>query len=204
MDQYICMRKKIFRNPNFIRKRFLVTQEELAGYLGVKLSMYAMAEKNERELPATVSKKLTDLEILCLQVEQEAKAGKTREVLQTKLDEQATAMAEKLLIEAEYHNCKAKILQDSFIKMIHEQTEQKLWLDIIDHKLESLNKVGDRGKDLSWFSNLHSIVSNRIIENAAAQVKLQIKIDLVKATAESHERHHLKLNSSISAQQKDV
>lgn len=190
--------KKRYRNPHFIRKRFLVTQEEMASYLGVSVSLYAMAERGQRSLPSAASLKLTELEAHCIHTETAKKSGKTGKRLQKDIINQADKTARQLLKDAEFSKLKASRIEHSLEKMIKEQEDRLLWLDIIEHKLALASKKKEPVNDIKWFEYLQFTVSNKLLETDLALARLQLKIDLLKMHAVVHERHHQKISKRVS------
>jgi hypothetical protein len=187
---------------------FPVSQQELANYLGVSVTLLSMTKTGRhgtRELPTKASLKMTKL----LEAHVLSEKANPHSPSLTKRKEESRALynqlAKWLLDEASLLESKAKRGKVQLDKMLKTVAEDEHWIRTVDLLLAELTDDKDSAKDLNWLEHQKLITLERLDKNGLrAQVKLETQIELNKEKARLYKAAHRKLMSRMRKEVKGV
>lgn len=188
------------KKTSLLRNRLAISQRDFADYLGISQSLLAMNEKSLRSLPLKASLKETELELEFQNMQKSKGQSSSWLALQPAFDKQDEKLYHEMDYNVKHHELKAKILESRLGELINTQQQQKAWLEIIDKKLASpSDKSKEKSSDKLWLEMQQAEVSQKLLKNSnTAQAKLQLQIDLLRATANVYESFRQKLSKEKS------
>ncbi len=159
-----------------IRENLFISQEHLAAYLNITRSRLAMAETNERELPANALLKLDEL---FLKISSEDDIHLTS----TEINEQQNELQLFLQEEENANNIKAKQLQAKLTNIKNNYNKALQLLQAVRSLQQQLPNTPSNKKDLLWLAVMEAEAIGKIKQNGlVAQQQLQIKINALTQT----------------------
>jgi transcriptional regulator with XRE-family HTH domain len=166
--------------------RNVVTQNQLAIFLDVSPSLMAMFEKGLRSLPYSATMKLAGLEADFNKNKSIKKRGSFAHPLQSTLDKSDDKRTATYLKHLKRQHMTATLLQYQLDQFIQSYEYDKIWLDIIDHRLDALRlatlpKTEEFTRDTEWLELQQGSITERIKKNHNVIAGLQLKVDLLRA-----------------------
>jgi len=181
------MKSRSKKRLNF-RNRFSLSQQDLAAYLGVSLSLVAMSESGKRSLPGEAHEKLVALQKDLEKIQAPKKPGPSLKRLQSKLREQDNKAAEKMQERTEDARYKTKMYQRKLEELSKKQQDQLAWLNLIDQRLAALPENKSSKVERLWFENQQIDVTKRLLRMNKEIGKLGYDIEMLRAVVEVGER----------------
>jgi len=187
--------KSRIKKPENLRRRFSLSQQEMAHYLGVSQSLIAKSEAGWRSLPLEAFKKLAALEIDLEKNRSAKKTGISLKQLQKKLTEQDNKAAEKMQDRSEDARYKVKMFERKLEALSKKQQDQLAWLNLIDQRLATLPENKSTKVERLWFENQQMDVTKRLLRMNKEIGKLGYDIEMLRAVVEVGERWYGRLKN---------
>ena len=172
-----------------IRLRLNLTQEQLAGYLGISRSLVNLIELGMRELEN--SKWIRLVELVTLH-EHEGKAAKARAFKKPKQPDEETARhAQKMLNHARICTHRAELLEAKLDKMKNQYEQTISWLQTVELRLANLPATAVCEQERKWLLVEQAEAPLKLRQcGEVEQGKLKRKVHLLRAEVEVNNRLH--------------
>jgi len=185
--------KKKHRNKQTAWRRLSISQGDLAQYLGISVSLLSMYDKSLRQLPSKASLKLTRLEDDYRKAATAKIMSRSLAALQPVFQEQLEKAAQKMMEKLEDQRYLKKQLVDKLNEMTEKEEQDKIWLNVLANKLETLSPEEVSANDGRHLDHLHEKIVQRLKKTNKEKLKLQLEIELLEAGVGVYEAQHLKL-----------
>jgi len=172
-----------------LRRRIGISQLDMANYLGVSPSLFAMWEQGHRSLPPASLQKYTALETL-LQQHGQKKTGKLKQQLQDRFETMHQRTTKKALNKISMHRPRAENLRRQLADREQQHADQLAWISVLDEQLAPLAaKKHSKGERL-WLEVQRDAITKQVLKSKADMVKMRLDIDVLIAVAGLYEKHY--------------
>jgi transcriptional regulator with XRE-family HTH domain len=173
-----------------LRLRIGISQSDMAGYLGISPSLYAMWEQGHRSLPAAALLKYTALETLLQQHRLQKKTGKLQQQLQDRFEKKHQKNAQKALHKISMHRPRAERLRRQLADKEQQHADQLAWLSVLEIQLASSDvKKHSKGERL-WLEVQRDAIAKQVLKSRVGMAKMRLDIDVLIAVAGLYEKHY--------------
>jgi transcriptional regulator with XRE-family HTH domain len=175
------------KKRGLLRRRIGISQSDMASYVGVSSSLFAMWERGRRNLPLTAFLKYTALEAL---LQQQKKTGKLTQQLQDRFETTHQKVAQKALHKISMHRPRAERLRKQLANREQQHAGHLAWISVLDEQLASpAAKKHSKGERL-WLQLQQDAIAKKLIKNKTDMAKMQLDIDVLIAVAGVYEKHY--------------
>ncbi len=184
------------KNPETSWRRLSISQQDLAKWLGISVSLLSMHDKGLRPLPSKASLKLAGLLKEYVKAANATTMSGSLLALQHAFEAHHNDAAEKMMIKADGNRYRKGQLENSLKEITEKQEQDKIWLHVIEDKLAELpGDVATEGES-QWLKNQHDKISQRLLKANKELARLPLEIELLAAATEVHESHHRRLKKN--------
>jgi len=173
-----------------LRRRIGISQSDMAGYLGISPSLFAMWEQGHRSLPAAAFLKYTALETSLQQHREQKKTGKLKQQLQGRFETMHQKAAQKALNKTSMHRPRAERMRRQLADREQQYANQLAWISVLDEQLASFAAKKQLKGERLWLEVQRDAVTKQLLKSKADMVKMRLDIDVLIAVAGLYEKHY--------------
>ncbi len=178
-----------------IRSKYLLTQQQLADWLGVSRPLITLAEKGARSLPTAAFIKLAEME-KSYHAALQQKKQLTDAKLEAGIRQQKVLKAKRVKNRAEICRLNAGMMKYKLNKLVKEHESAKTCMKAISILLAGQSTGKKESGQKIWLGIRELEMRKRLMRSGEhMQAMLQHKIDLFLSEAHIHERLERRLNS---------
>lgn len=180
--------KRAIKETTLFRKRFCISQEDLAAYLGISYSALAMYERDERPLSTKALIKFAELEAAYEAAEKLTGQDKPLPALQEKMDKQVEDSIKKMEWLIRGHGLRISMLRHKLENLTgrHEGAIDRLHL--FDKVLSSLPETSALQLNHKAIDLIHAKACAGLLKANAKKLKMRLSIALLEAEVGVYER----------------
>lgn len=180
--------KRAIKETTLFRKRFCISQEDLAAYLGISYSALAMYERDERPLATKALIKFAELYAAYEAAEKLAGHNKPLPALQEKLDKQRDDAIKKMQWLINKRGLTIRMFQPKLTNLTgkHEGAADRLRL--FDEVLSALPKTQASQLNRQALDVIHLTACKGLLKAHEKMQKMQLSIALLEAEVGVYER----------------
>jgi transcriptional regulator with XRE-family HTH domain len=185
--------KRVLKETTLFRKRFCISQEDLAAYLGISYSALAMYERDERPLATKALIKFAELYTAYETAEKSAGLVRPLPALQEKLDKQHDEAIKKMQYNIIDHGLRISRLQYQLKKITGKHEGAADRLQLFNEVLAALPKTEASKLNRQALEVMQMTACQGLLKAHEKKLKMQLSIALLEAEVGVYEAQVVKL-----------
>lgn len=180
--------KIALKETTLFRKRFCISQEDLAAYLGISYSALAMYERDERPLATKALIRFAELEAAYEAAEKLTGQDKPLTALQEKMDKQRDDAVKKMQWLITDHRRRIRMLQHKLTNLTGKHAGAAERLQLFDQVLTKLSQNSAAKLSQQALDLMHTSACEGLLKAHEKKMKMQLSIALLEAEVGVYER----------------